>query len=81
MTCLSQEPRGSLWKGVHGARFALSLQEVSHAGSHSHESHSCGERDVVHPTAPDTSPSAGEEQMQWGREQLRRLFTARNFAR
>ena len=82
MTCLSQEPRGTLWKGMHGAKLALSLREMSRAGPRPRESWSHGERDVVHPTAPNnTSPTAGEEQMQRGREPLSWLFTAHNFAR
>lgn len=66
---------------MQGARLALSLREVSCASPHPRESCSRGERGVVHPTAPNTSPAAGEEQMQRGREPLSWLFTARNFAR
>jgi len=72
---------GTLWKGTHGARLAVSPQEVSHAGPHPRGSRGHGEREVAHPTASDTSPAAGEEQMQRGREPLSRLFTACNFGR
>lgn len=56
-----------MWKGMPGASLVLSPWEMSHAGPHPRESR---ERDAEHPTAPGTSPAAGAEQMQLGREMV-----------